>query len=669
MASGRDVRDMLGLPAAGGDAPKTVGPAAVAQQTQKRSKPAGGSRKIQGVAREVAALYGERPPPVAVYEEKKAYRAKRQSTGPAKKWIQQPFTNPARADGLILKHWRRKPTTTAPPVQEAGDATMQEGSGDDAAITTTTTDSYLESCADYAKYDIKVDMPGFTDEEYDQYLRSDDWSREETDYLFGVIRDYSYRWPVIWDRYDYQPARHHAPETAPGDDHTLATMPFAPSKKRSLEDLKARFYDISAKLMKQRIPEVSMDADQYSLYEMLTKFDPHMERNRKMLATALINRTMDEVKEEEFLLTELQRINMAANRLDAEREELRARLDAPPPNPQASAGLQAFTSSQALQALFQQLFQQDRSKKRASGGATGPGRLSLSANDMVHTPGSAQQQLSAANRRQSMAQHHEKTAQTPVKHLSPHQEHRFNVSTHDRLTSGVTFGSDKLLKMRQAKSNVQTQKIGQMLAALGVSDIVSIPTSKIADVFEQLVTKVSRLLDVRKVREKEEGECKVLLAMKERRNGGGGKEGGGSEANNTNNNNNKPKQEEPNPESHPEVDADGENDEEDDVNKNYGDDAEGDADEGHDADNPHDDDDAEGEEDDDEDEDEGGFNGEEDDDGDVDAEGEDESSKQQSRATSQGATTAGGGGGGQGHKRSASVFSQGSEVSSKRARK
>jgi DNA methyltransferase 1-associated protein 1 len=101
MASGRDVRDMLGLPAAGGDAPAI---------TQKRSKPAGGSRKIrtfgspyvfpweivkrsrltlirpEGVAREVAALYGERPPPVAVYEEKKAYRAKRQSTGPAKKW-------------------------------------------------------------------------------------------------------------------------------------------------------------------------------------------------------------------------------------------------------------------------------------------------------------------------------------------------------------------------------------------------------------------------------------------------------------------------------------------------------------------------------------------------------------------------------------------------------
>jgi DNA methyltransferase 1-associated protein 1 len=46
---------------------------------------------------------------------------------------------------------------------------------------------------------------------------------------------------------------------------------------------------------------------------------------------------------------------------------------------------------------------------------------------------------------------------------------------------------------------------------------------------------------------------------------------------------------------------------------------------------------------------------------DLDAEGEDESSVQPSRATSQGATG--------GHKRSASVFSQGSEKSSKRLRK
>ena len=536
----------------------------------------------------------------------------------------------------MLRHWRRKLTAAVPiPADEAA--------------------APVEPCAEYTKYAVHVDMPTFTDAEYDAHLRSDDWSRDETDYLFRVVRDYAYRWAVIWDRYDYAPpASPAADDDTPTHNLTLAT---APVKPRSLEDLKARFYHISAKLMKLRIPEVDMDADQYTTYEMLTKFDPVMERNRKMLATALINRTMDEVKEEEFLLTELQRINMAANRLDAEREELRARLDAPTANAAVSAGLQAFTSSQSLQALFQQLFQQDRSKKRAAGGSgTGPGRLSLSANDMVHTPGSAQQQLSAANRRTSMAHHahSQSVAQTPVKQLSPHQEHRFNVSTHDRLTSGVTFGSDKLLKMRQAKSNVQTQKIAAMLATLNVSELISIPTSRVADVFEGLVGKVGKLLDVRKVREKEEGECQVLSAMEERRAAGGA----------DGHNENRLKQEMAAGTTGGDIDMDGENEEdEDDVNKDYDD-----GEDEREDDEPG----AAGDEDDEHAEDARGFDGEQDEDDegidvDVDAEGEDESSKQQSRATSTGAR--------QGHKRSASVLSvvsgsgSGSGGLSKKARK
>lgn len=482
---------------------------------------------------------------------------------------------------------------------------------------------YIENCGDFVKYNITVDLPTFTDEEYDAHLRSSDWSREETDYLFEVVRDYSYRWAVIWDRYDYQPAAksHLTQETINGDNsQALAALPFAPPKQRTVEDLKARFYDISAKLMKLRIPEMQMDADQYSLYETLTKFDPMMERNRKTLAAALMNRNMDEVKEEEFLLAELQRINMAANRLDAEREELRARLDAPAANQQVSAGLASFTSSQALQALFSQLFQQDRSKKRASGGSAGPGRLSLNANDLIQTPGSAQAQLSAAARRQSMAT---QPAQTPIRTLSPQQEHRFNVSTHDRLTSGVSFGSDKLLKMRQAKSNVQTQKIAAALAELGIADTISIPTSAVGEVFEQLIGKVGKLLDVRKVREKEEGECRVLEAMKERR---------ASEAQSDVLHSAQPqtKQEVPDSQESPEPDADADGDE---------DDADGDAEGDLDVD-------AEG------------------DDDDEDAEGEEDSRMPSERASTRGVSV-----GTAGHKRSASVLSQTSTKSSKRARK
>ncbi|KAF2013708.1 hypothetical protein BU24DRAFT_373287 [Aaosphaeria arxii CBS 175.79] len=616
MASGRDVRDMLGLPM-GGDAPKAA--------QKSRPKPATGVRRPQGVAREVAALYGERPPPVAIYEEKKTYRAKRQSTGPAKKWVQQPFTNQARSDGLVLRHWRRKPTT-APPITSGEDTVMEDSES---------SEPYIESNGDFMKYNIEVEVPQFTDEEYDAHLRSNDWGREETDYLFQKIKDYAFRWAVIWDRYDFQAERPQPPQDdANGDSTALATLPFAPAKARTVEDLKARYYDIAAKIMKLRIPEVQMDAEQFAQYDLLTKFNPDLERNRKTLAAALMNRNMDEVKEEEFLLTELQRINMAANRLDAERDELRARLEAPAPQKPVEPGLTAFPSSQQLATLFNQLFQQDKSKKRAPG--NGPaGRLSLSANEMVATPGSAQQQqMAAANRRQSVAQ---PPPQTPIRQLAPQQEIRFNVSTHDRLTSGVSFGSDKLLKMRQAKSNVQTQKIAAALAQLSIPEIIPIPTSKVGDVFEALIGKVGKLLDVRKVREKEEGECRVLEAMKTRR--ASESQAGAGDASNVNDssaNYTPAKSEVADSQDTPDVDGDGEDDGDD--GDNDGGEGDGDADV-----------DAEGEEDDDE-----------------DAEGEDaDTSAAQSErrgSTSTRAVSAG-------HKRSASVLSQASSKSNKRLRK
>jgi DNA methyltransferase 1-associated protein 1 len=375
------------------------------------------------------------------------------------------------------------------------------------------------SRSDYLRYNVEVDIPTFTDEEYDAFLQNKDWTREETDYLIGLVKDYACRWPVIWDRYDYQPSNKTQSQEAPnGDAAALATLPFNQSDSRTVEDLKSRFYDISAKLMKLRIPEVQMDASQYQLYETMKNFDPNVERHRKGLAAALMNRSLDEVKEEEFLLTELQRITSAANRLNAERDELRARLETPQPNQQNAANITAFQSSAALNQLFTQLFQQDRSKKKASG-ANGGTRLSIATGDVAGTPTAAQSgQLSAANRRQSMQQ---PPPQTPIRQLTPQAEYRFNVSTHDRLTSGVSFGSDKLLKMRQAKSNVQTQKIATALATLGISEIISIPTARVGNVFESLVSKVGKLLDVRKVKEKEEGECKVLEAMKAQRGGGG----------------------------------------------------------------------------------------------------------------------------------------------------
>jgi DNA methyltransferase 1-associated protein 1 len=551
--------------------------------------------------------------------------------------VQERFLNQARTDNLVLKHWRRKPTT-ALTVEEGKDTVMEHSENLEAAVV---------SSSEFAKYNVEVEMPTFTDEEYDAHLRSDDWSREETDYLLHLVQDFAYRWAVVWDRYDYQPsAQSHLQSQGAqdGDSTALATLPFAPPKARTVEDMKYRFYEISAKLMKLRIPEVHMDAEQYQLYEIMTKFNPELERSRKQLAAALMNRSMDEVKEEEFLLTELQRINMAAHRLEAERDELRARLEAPVPQRRDEPGLAAFQSSQALGALFNQLFQQDRNKKRAAGGGA-PNRLSLSANDLLNTPTGGQGQLSAANRRQSMAQ---PPPQTPIKQLSPQAEYRFNVSTHERLTSGVTFGSDKLLKMRQAKSNVQTQKIAGALAELNIPDVIQIPTSRVGEVFEQLVTKVGKLLDVRKVREKEAGECRVLEAMKARRAGEPTPTGG---ANNDETNADYTPgadKEVPDSQRSSSEQDDNDNDEDADGDGDGDGDANADADSDGDAEQDGDDEpdmDAEGEED------------------DVDAEGE-EDSRQPSETVSNSARAVS-----TGRKRSASVLSHGSTKSNKRARK
>jgi DNA methyltransferase 1-associated protein 1 len=199
--------------------------------------------------------------------------------------------------------------------------------------------------------------------------------------------------------------------------------------------------------------------------------------------------------------------------------------------------------------------------------------------------------------------------------------------------------------MRQAKSNVQTQKIAAALQQLGISDLISIPTSKVGEVFEGLINKVGKLLDVRKVREKEEGEIKILEQIKAKRQGGGGGQGDDSMMD-TENNTPGPKEEIADSQDSP--DGDGEGDEDADADADV--DADGDGDGDADADgDPDADVDAEGEED------------------DEDAEGEDESAmptRQPSEAisTSTRAVSAG-------HKRSASVLSQASNKSSKRARR
>lgn len=147
----------------------------------------------------------------------------------------------------------------------------------------------------FQKYDIQPDVPDYDDEIYERQLTHADWTKEETDHLVDVYRACNGKWPVIADHYSL-------------------------GKPRSMEELKARFYGISASMLSLRTPITSMTAPEYTLYETLNNFDARREADRKKLAEGHLFRLKDQVDEETVLLGELQRIMLNQANLDSERE-------------------------------------------------------------------------------------------------------------------------------------------------------------------------------------------------------------------------------------------------------------------------------------------------------------------------------------------------------------
>ncbi|KAA8578140.1 hypothetical protein FQN60_012968 [Etheostoma spectabile] len=69
----------------------------------------------------------------------------------------------------------------------------------------------------------------YSEQEYQMHLHDDGWTKAETDHLFDLCKRFDLRFVVVHDRYDHQQYR-----------------------KRSVEDLKERYYTICGKLTKVR---------------------------------------------------------------------------------------------------------------------------------------------------------------------------------------------------------------------------------------------------------------------------------------------------------------------------------------------------------------------------------------------------------------------------------
>ncbi|KAK4176741.1 hypothetical protein QBC36DRAFT_238280 [Triangularia setosa] len=523
----RDVHDVLNLPSDHSGAPRP-------SKKQKTSAP---RPNLKGLAREVQNLGGDNP--IAIVPEVNFFKKRRfASRKPVAKWELKAFTNSARGDdgALVLRHWKRK-TDDGAPVEGAQDGEGQQQRGEGTPASERKEEKPDDSA--FAKFNVQVVVPHYTEEQYHSNLQNNDWTKEETDYLLGLAKDFDLRWTLIWDRYDFTP-RPPGGDGANGDTST-AVVP-AP-KQRSMEDLKARYYEVAAKMMAVQKPAQYMTRPEFELYEMMQNFDPEQERKRKQFALNTMSRSKDEAREEESLLLEVKRILARTERFNEERRELYNRLD----YPATDSDINSFKSSAGLQNLLQTLMTTDKNKKRKS---IMPSE-GVSPNSAV--PNSAVSETNPANRRESIAAsattnnhaRHDSDVRTPAtpadptptsaasgankkkggsaqqpperRKLTQQEEQVYGVSYHDRLGSGPTFRYEKINKLYSHKSGQQQLRITNALSELDLPPRLVMPTATVTAQFEVLWGAVTALVDLRKISDRLDGEIKIEEVKKAER--------------------------------------------------------------------------------------------------------------------------------------------------------
>mmetsp|Transcript_29148 Transcript_29148/g.74368 ORF Transcript_29148/g.74368 Transcript_29148/m.74368 type:complete len:433 (-) Transcript_29148:246-1544(-) len=254
-----DVRDILG-------APKLHGEKAEAAPKPKKAK----IERPKGMSREAFALLGDQHPIISsqlAEKGKKDLKAKpKPSTKGVVVWNFKGFRNSARDDGLELKRWTKAYKDAAGRVRDADDSNDYS----------------------FAKFNKKIQLARYNDEEYDSLVKSlhssHEWSREETDYLLTMCERFDLRFNVIADRYEYVPSS-----------HKVHAHP------RTLDDLKERYYAVARALFIGREGGEAPIANQ-----VLVKhpFNKQHEVDRKRAIEQMLERTAEQLAEENALLAE-----------------------------------------------------------------------------------------------------------------------------------------------------------------------------------------------------------------------------------------------------------------------------------------------------------------------------------------------------------------------------
>ncbi|EGV63267.1 swr complex subunit [Yamadazyma tenuis] len=326
------------------------------------------------------------------------------------------------------------------------------------------------------------------------------WTYKETKHLFELCNSFELKWHIILDRYEY-------------------------SSHRSLEDLKEQFYRVCKRIY-------SDDANgNPALIDSLGSFSKSKEVERKQYLERLLKRTPAEIAEEESLVIEARRFELAAKKMLVERSNLLTLLD----SPQTSQSVQQYQSSQGLTNLYNNLMIMDKNQKRrqlqnqsSPSHDPIPPPIPLAASSSIrkertfqthlqqHLSNLVKQNQSQGNKNEISAIH-----KLLMKRLTAKEEEAYGLHYHanERLTPGVILRSSQRLPGLQQRQSV-LKSVTSVFTELdiptagGTSWRPVMPTRKAMAKYDELLRAVVALLEVKKGRDKLEAEIQLIRSQK-----------------------------------------------------------------------------------------------------------------------------------------------------------
>lgn len=327
-----------------------------------------------------------------------------------------------------------------------------------------------------------------------------EWTYEETKLLFELCKTFELKWPVVYDRF--------------------------PARDRKLEDLKEQFYRISSLTLKDS------GTGNPHLLESLDAFSKLAELDRKQYLENLLKRTPAEIAEEESLVIEARRFELAAKKMLMERSNLLTLLDLP----QASQLVLQYQSSQGLTNLYNNLMIMDKHQKKkqlqqraASTNDPVPPAIPMAASSSFKKDKAfqthLQQYLSGVLKQQQSSGQHVKGEPNAIqlllaKRLTPKEEEAYGLHYHanERLTPGVMLRSSHRLPGLQQRQSV-FKSINLLLQELDIPTVGGttwkpvMPTRKTMAKYDELIRASVALLEVKKGKDKMEAEIELIKSQ------------------------------------------------------------------------------------------------------------------------------------------------------------